>query len=123
MAAASPAGPTGSALEVVILVLYEIACRFLYLQIGLLIACFMAGRVPAALGFPENRNSFDLPTPLIFLQITLGSLPVPLWAFLQTGPGINDLPFGAINLVFYFSTRRRVPRVFTTCWGPGFIWK
>ena len=101
-AAVGAAGLTGLALEVVILVLYQITVGYLYLQIGLLIACFMAGLSLGALSFSRKPETASTSRgPLIFLQITLAVVPLLLWAFLQTGPGINDLPFGTINLVFY----------------------
>lgn len=100
--AVGTAGLTGLALEVVILVVYQITVGYLYLQIGLLIACFMAGLSLGALSFSRKPETASTSRgPLIFLQITLGGVPLLLWAFLQTGPGINDLPYGAINLVFY----------------------
>ena len=100
--AVGAAGLTGLALEVVILLLYQIAVGYLYLQIGLLMACFMAGLSLGALWLSRKPESASTSRgPLIILQITLGVVPLLLWAFLQTGPGITDLPFGAINLVFY----------------------
>ena len=98
------AGLTGLALEVVILLLYQIAVGYLYLQIGLLFACFMAGLSLGALWVSRNPETPSTSRgPLIFLQITLGVVPLLLWAFLETGPGINDLPFGAVNLFFICS--------------------
>jgi len=101
-AAVAVAGLTGLALEVVILLLYQIAVGYLYLQIGLLFACFMAGLSLGALWLSRKPESASTSRgPLIFLQITLGVVPLLLWAFLQIGPGFTDLPFGAIHLIFY----------------------
>ena len=103
-AAVGAAGLTGLALEVVILVLYQIAVGYLYLRIGVLIACFMAGLSLGALWLSRKPETASTSRgPLIFLQITLGVVPLVFWALLQTGPGINDLPFGAVNLVFYMA--------------------
>ena len=100
--AVGAAGLTGLALEVVILLLYQIAVGYLYLQIGLLFACFMAGLSLGALwGSQKPESASTSRGPLIFLQITLGVVPLLLWAFLQNGPGITGLPFGAIHLIFY----------------------
>jgi spermidine synthase len=96
------AGMTGLASEMVILLLYQIVVGYLYLQIGLLMASFMAGLSLGAFWISRNPETASTSRgPLIFLQITLAVVPLLLWAFLQTEPGINDLPFGAINLVFY----------------------
>ena len=101
-AAVGAAGLTGLALEVVILLLYQIAVGYLYLQIGLLMACFMAGLSLGALWVSRKPESASTSRgPLIILQISLGLVPLLLWAFLQIGPGITGLPFGVINLTFY----------------------
>jgi spermidine synthase len=101
-AAVGAAGLTGLALEVVILLLYQIAVGYLYLQIGLLLACFMAGLSLGALWLARKPESASISRgPLIFLQITLGVVPLLLWAFLEIGPGMTDLSAQAIHLVFY----------------------
>ena len=101
-AAVGVAGLTGLALEVVVLLLYQIAVGYLYLQIGLLMACFMAGLSLGALWVSRKPETASTSRgPLIILQITLGGSPAPLgFSADRTGESMT-LPFGAINLIFY----------------------
>ena len=101
-AAVGAAGLTGLALEVVILLLYQMTVGYLYLQIGLLLACFMAGLALGVLWVSRKPETAGPSRgPLILLQIALGVVPLLLWAFLQIGTGIPGRSPGALHLIFY----------------------
>jgi spermidine synthase len=94
-------GFSAMAVEIMVLVLFQINLGILYLEIGLLIALFMLGLAggPFFINFIE-RHSLPLRLIIVGLQVMISAFFLLL---IGLAKGMGEWPEGILKLFFYFS--------------------